>query len=602
MNPFFVYLLKSSLSLVFLYSLFRLTMRNDRNHSLNRFLLLAILFISVIIPAINIQFYGSNAPVKQIEAFKEYVLEPVFTEATAIETTYSTIKEHSSTINIWLIFYLSVIVALVCKITFAVMRITKMIKRAEKRQLHNIVLAVVNDLIQPFSFFNKIVLSQKDYTENKNMIVAHEHAHIKQKHALDLMVCEVFTVMQFFNPFMWLLRRDIKLIHEYQADQAVLNKGIDATKYQLLVLQKSVGERRFAMANNLRQKPILNRLKMMQTTNKKRWTSIKIILFAPALIMLLQAFSQPEILATKANELLPGIVEKDSTEVWLENWTVENLPNINGGLTTTLSIILPPPPGSPRYEKGKQGVPIRRGNVLIILINSKNQLLSEGKPVDKTELLIGVENFLNGKSPFNEVKKGPELKEINLPLVGDVKVSRGVISMQYDRGSDKTFIKNLLNSIGEKHLEARQKASDKYFSQDYFSLSTDKKDMINKIIPIRVSIVEPKVVKPRAQKSSVVKPSPLFSIFLRKDVTLIENSLSSSPSTSTKTSISEIQKKAKEFVKNVGTNKYNVHVWYSKDVPKEKRDKVEELLFFNGIGNVKIREIPPPPPPRKTIK
>ncbi|HDR51799.1 MAG TPA: hypothetical protein ENN90_09335 [Mariniphaga anaerophila] len=61
---------------------------------------------------------------------------------------------------------------------------------------------------------------------------------------------------------MWLLRRDLKLNHEYQADQAVLNKGIDTQKYQLLVLQKAVGERRFALANNFSQKPILKLIKM----------------------------------------------------------------------------------------------------------------------------------------------------------------------------------------------------------------------------------------------------------------------------------------------------------------------------------------------------
>ena len=63
---------------------------------------------------------------------------------------------------------------------------------------------------------------------------------------------------------MWFLRRDLKLIHEFQADQAVLNKGIDAKRYQLLVVEKAVGERHFAMANHFTQKPILKRLKMMQ--------------------------------------------------------------------------------------------------------------------------------------------------------------------------------------------------------------------------------------------------------------------------------------------------------------------------------------------------
>lgn len=117
----------------------------------------------------------------------------------------------------------------------------------------------MKDFVQPFTFLNKVVLSEKDFRENKDIVVAHEYAHIRHNHAVDLLFCELFTALHFFNPFMWLLRRDLKLVHEYQADEAVLKTGIDAQKYQLLVLEKAVGERRFAMAQHFTQKPILKR-------------------------------------------------------------------------------------------------------------------------------------------------------------------------------------------------------------------------------------------------------------------------------------------------------------------------------------------------------
>lgn len=144
--------------------------------------------------------------------------------------------------------------------------------------------------------------------------MAHEQAHIKQLHAIDLAVCEVFTLLHFFNPLMWLLRRDIKLIHEYQADQAVLNKGIDAQKYQLLVIQKAVGERRFALANNFSQKPILKRIKMMKK-NKNRWNGLKLILFVPLTIALLMSFSKTtEIKAPKVNLIEQIVVPRQIVE------------------------------------------------------------------------------------------------------------------------------------------------------------------------------------------------------------------------------------------------------------------------------------------------
>ena len=293
MNPFFAYLIKSSVSLMLLYCLFRVSMRNDRNHAINRFLLLGILLVSAIIPFLNIQFFYEEIPLKPVETIREFVSTPVFTEPVSTETVQPIIEMASSSVNHWLAFYLLIISALVFRLVLGVIKVMQIISRAEKRRLQKIVLAVVQDIIQPFTFLNKVVLSEKDFTENKHIVVAHEHAHIKQLHTIDLMVCEVFTVMHFFNPFMWLLRHDLKLIHEYQADQAVLNKGIDAQKYQLLVLQKSVGERRFAMANHFTQKPILKRLKMMQKKNRKQWAALKLILFVPLVVLLLMAFSKP---------------------------------------------------------------------------------------------------------------------------------------------------------------------------------------------------------------------------------------------------------------------------------------------------------------------
>ncbi|NOR74094.1 MAG: hypothetical protein GQ525_02930, partial [Draconibacterium sp.] len=258
MNPFFAYLIKSSISLALLYILFRLLTRNDKSHSINRFLLMGILFVSAIIPFLNIQFFYEELPIKQVEVFREFVSAPVFIADVPSTEIKSVQESKSMSVNPFMVFYLLVIIVLLSRLLVSVFRVLQIIQRADKQRFHKISLAVVKDFIQPFSFLNKIVISKKDYTENKDIVVTHEHAHIKQLHAIDLVVCELFTVLHFFNPFMWFLRHDLKLIHEYQADQAVLNKGIDAKKYQLLVLQKSVGERRFAMANHFRQKPILN--------------------------------------------------------------------------------------------------------------------------------------------------------------------------------------------------------------------------------------------------------------------------------------------------------------------------------------------------------
>ncbi len=296
MTPFFVWLLKSSVSLALLYVVFKLAVSRNKMHTANRFVLLGILLSSVVLPFADVPVFRETTVVPQFEAIHEFIATPqeisiVPTQNEITETFVETATPLSS-VNWWLVFYLSVIGLLVVRLFFSMARVLQIIRRAEKQNFRDVILAIVKDFIQPFSFLQHIVLSEKDFAENKDIVLAHEYAHIQHKHAIDLMICELFTALFWFNPFMWLLRRELKLIHEYQADEAVLNKGIDAKTYQLLVLKKAVGERRFALANNFTQKPILKRIKMMHNTKQKGGTFFKLFLFVPAIMLLLISFKE----------------------------------------------------------------------------------------------------------------------------------------------------------------------------------------------------------------------------------------------------------------------------------------------------------------------
>ena len=301
MNPFFEYLIKSTLSLALFYIVFKLVVSRDKMHTINRFVLLGVLFISAILPFTNLPVFSKTEiiSVPKVEVFSEIEVAPVFTEPeiTPVTNTVQTVVQpHSIHINWLLLFYLLAVSLLVLRIIISTVKVLRIIGNAEKQRFRKIILAVAKEFIQPFSFLRYIVISEKDYTENRDIVVAHEQAHIQNYHSVDLIICELFTLLHWFNPFMWLLRHDLKLIHEFQADEAVLNKGIDAKKYQLLVLQKSVGERRFAMANQFAQKPILKRLKMMQKRDRRKWNTLKLIVFVPIVLLLLQAFAKPDII------------------------------------------------------------------------------------------------------------------------------------------------------------------------------------------------------------------------------------------------------------------------------------------------------------------
>jgi hypothetical protein len=125
------------------------------------------------------------------------------------------------------------------------------------------------------------------------------------------MFFKFLTILHWFNPLVWLMLRDLKLVHEFQADQFVLGEGVDVKRYQLLILKKAVGERQFAMASLFSQKPILKRINMMNKKSNQKWKSLKILVFVPVIVLLLQAFSSPENAINTALDKFNSIVSNE---------------------------------------------------------------------------------------------------------------------------------------------------------------------------------------------------------------------------------------------------------------------------------------------------
>ena len=488
MTPFLAYLIKSSVCLALLYSLFRLTVRNDTNHRLTRFLLLSIMVVSAAIPFLTVHLFYKEMEMASVDIVREIVSAPVVTQPENYSAIVHTPAENSLSVNYWTIIYAAIISLLLFRLLLGIYRVSTIIKNAEKHRFQKIVLAVVKDFIQPFTFLNRVVLSEKDFQENRAIVVAHEYAHIRHKHAVDLLFCELFTAVHFFNPFMWLLRRDLKLVHEYQADEAVLNTGIDAQKYQLLVLEKAVGERRFAMAHHFTQKPIVKRLKMMTKTKRRKWGTVKMILFVPLIIVLLQAFARPDLI-TKSADFIPVRYTENKAEQWLAKW---NIDNIGDGIF------------DPEIDRNKLSE--KENNVLVILMNIKDDYLIENKRGSRESLKMLLPVFLRGAAI--DGSKAPDFIEKEIPGIGKVKVSEGWISYRHDIESSREAINFTLRQIGEAYLEAREAKAFILFGKKYFDLDEEKQNKVNEIVPIRFSYETPKNPRTSTWLPFEEKPSP----------------------------------------------------------------------------------------------
>lgn len=143
--------------------------------------------------------------------------------------------------------------------------------------------------IAPFSWMNRIVISEKDYHENGNEILLHERAHIKNGHSWDMLWLSVVEVLQWFNPFVWMLAKDIRDIHEYEADLAVLQEGVNARSYQLLLIKKAVGNASFAFVNSFNHSLLKKRITMMIRRKSNPWARVKLVYLLPVAVLCMMA-------------------------------------------------------------------------------------------------------------------------------------------------------------------------------------------------------------------------------------------------------------------------------------------------------------------------
>ena len=137
-----------------------------------------------------------------------------------------------------------------------------------------------------------IVLSQSDYEAQDASILAHERGHIRRRHSLDLILVDTLTALQWFNPAMWMLRQDLRAIHEYEADAAVLSQGINMRQYQYLLIQKAVSHCGYSVANGISHSTLKNRINMMLTNKKstsKSWIKVFALLPIVGLALALNA-------------------------------------------------------------------------------------------------------------------------------------------------------------------------------------------------------------------------------------------------------------------------------------------------------------------------
>ncbi len=295
METFLFYLLRSTLVTIFLYGIYKVIFSKTTFHRANRIVLDSILIVSIILPLFRFRLIP--------EAMHSTMTVSAINDETILELPVSSagqsLWQHIPWIEIVAICYFVGLSFFLLRQLIGLMRLKAMIRTSEKEKVsHAAVLCITDCKIQPFSWFRYIVVSKDDVECNYSpIILQHELTHVERCHSVDRTIFDLFACVFWFNPFAWLLRREIQTVHEYQADENTLDSGIDVKQYQLLLIRKSAGENTFALANNFLQRDLYKRIYMMKTIHTHISRKWQYALLLPGIAISLIALSIPALYA-----------------------------------------------------------------------------------------------------------------------------------------------------------------------------------------------------------------------------------------------------------------------------------------------------------------
>jgi len=392
MGIFFVYILKTSVCLAMFYLFYRLLLSKETFHRFNRVALLGVLVLSCLIPMIEVTTHDASG----FLVLEEMILMAEVEPAGVLDETSNPFPWRA----LMLLVYMAGILFFVIRHLWSLGRMLRLLRVSRKEDLGDGITLFVHDdkEVAPFSWMKNIAVSETDLAESREAVLMHERAHIHNRHSWDLLLGEVCVFFQWFNPAAWLLKQELQTIHEYEADEWVIENGIDAKTYQLLIIKKAVGARLYSIANSFNHSSLKKRITMMIKKKSNPWARMKCLVALPLAAVAVAAFARPEvsneldeISSAKVNDLTSIVkaeevksVENSSDEKFKLSGQVMEYPAkkpvpgasilVRGTTNGTLADI-----------DGKFVIPVKKGDVLVV---SYVGLQTQQVPIDAPTNLV----------------------------------------------------------------------------------------------------------------------------------------------------------------------------------------------------------------------
>ena len=289
MGAFLSYSILSGILMLTMYLTYRLFLAGENQHNFNRSILLLIYFVSF-----------SCIPISGlIEMLKSSYSATIY-PVTQVDIIGADITSFSApiwgTLLIWV--YICGIIVVTLKTVVTWTRLTNVIRSGRKIPLDGYTLVITNDdRFAPFSWMRYVVIGMNDYINNYQAITTHELKHVSSRHWIDLLIAQIVCIINWFNPVAWLMREELMLVHEYQADTAVINDSHNVQEYQMLLIKKAVGSRFPSLANSLNHSKLKKRITMMYKEKSGAGRKFKALALVPVLALALGVSSIPAVRA-----------------------------------------------------------------------------------------------------------------------------------------------------------------------------------------------------------------------------------------------------------------------------------------------------------------
>ena len=277
-----MYLLKLNLALIVLFSFYKLMFSGDTFFALRRATLIGMYLVAMLVPGLNCS-YWINKSVGMVSMANEYaaIVLPAVTVtpggggSIGWETTAMTI-------------YTMVACLFLLRFFWQLVSIVRLRNKCRTTDINGTKVYLLESDEGPFSFFNWIFINPtKHNRQETDEIMTHELAHCRQLHSVDILFTELFAIVFWANPFVWLLKREVRLNLEYLADNNVLAGGTDSKKYQYHLLGLAYRKNVATISNNFNVLPLKKRIKMMNKKRTKRIAKVKYALYIPLAAALL---------------------------------------------------------------------------------------------------------------------------------------------------------------------------------------------------------------------------------------------------------------------------------------------------------------------------